>query len=164
MDHVARDPGTEEYLHSEKYELKAWDLDRPESLARFIAAVNRARHDNPALQSNAGLVFQQIDNEQLLCYAKVDPSVAPDDPMRNIVIVAVNLDFHYAQSGWVHLDLAALGLDPTVPFQVHDLLTDARYLWHGAHNYIELHPDRVPAHIFRVRRRGVSEVDFDTFE
>ncbi len=164
MEHVARDPGSEEYLHSEKYEIKAWDLDRPESLARFIASVNRARHDNPALQSNAGLLFQPIDNEQLLCFARLDPDVPADDPGRNIVIVAVNLDYHFRQSGWVTLDLGALGLDPAVPFQVHDLLTDARYLWHGPHNYIELHPDRVPAHIFRVRRGGISEVDFDTFE
>ncbi|HZQ63268.1 MAG TPA: alpha-1,4-glucan--maltose-1-phosphate maltosyltransferase [Casimicrobiaceae bacterium] len=164
MEHDPREPGSEEYLHSEKYELKRWNVENPESLAAFIARVNRARHDNPALQSNDGLLFQSIDNDQLICYAKVDTEVEPDDPTRNVVIVAVNLDVHYRQSGWVDLDLHALGLDPSAPFQVHDLLTDARYLWHGARNYIELDPHRVPAHIFRVRRRGKSETDFDNFE
>ncbi|MEO5701579.1 MAG: alpha-1,4-glucan--maltose-1-phosphate maltosyltransferase [Casimicrobiaceae bacterium] len=164
MEHVPREPGGEEYLHSEKYEIKSWDLERPESLARLIATVNRARHDNPALQSNAGLLFQTVDNDQILCFAKVDLA-APDDDSRNVVIVAVNLDFHNRQSGWVHLDLAALGLDPSVPFQVHDLLTDTRYLWHGPHNYLELDPQqRLPAHIFRVRRKAKTEVDFATFQ
>src|SRR5206468_1801285 len=78
MEHEPREPGSEEYLHSEKYELKRWNIDHPESLATFIARVNRARHDNPALQSNDGLKFQRIDNDQLLCYAKVDNDVEPD--------------------------------------------------------------------------------------
>lgn len=164
MEHLPREPGSEEYLHSEKYELKTWNLEQPGNLSELIARVNRARHDNPALQSNAGLRFFPTDNDQLVCFAKADVDAVLEGDPPNVVIVAVNLDFHHRQSGWVQLDLAALGLDPAVPFQVHDLLTDARYLWHGARNYIELDPDRVPAHLFRVRRRGKSELDFDYYE
>ena len=164
LEHLPREPGSEEYLHSEKYELKSWNLERPGNLSELITRVNRARHDNPALQSSTGLRFVSTDNENLLCFAKTDVDDVLAGELPNVVIVAVNLDFHHRQSGWVQLDLAALGLDPAVPFQVHDLLTDARYLWHGARNYIELDPDRTPAHVFRVRRRGKSEHDFDYFE
>ena len=67
-----------------------------------------------------------------------------------MILVVVNLDPHHTQSGWVQLRLEELRLDAHQPFQVHDLLTDARYLWHGPRNYVELNPQRVPAHIFRV--------------
>jgi starch synthase (maltosyl-transferring) len=75
----------------------------------------------------------------------------------------VNLNPHYTHSGWVELDLDALGLDPEHPYQVHDLLTDARYLWDGARNYVELNSQSVPAHIFRVRHRIRTERDFDYY-
>ncbi len=152
-----REPGSEEYLYSEKYEIKHWDLDAPWSLREIIARVNQARRDNAALQSDWRLQFHRIDNDQILCYSKTTPDYS------NAVIVVVTLDYTYTQSGWVALDLAALGLDPHHPFQVHDLLTDARYIWHGSHNYVELNPHRLPAHLFRVRRKMRSEQDFDYF-
>jgi starch synthase (maltosyl-transferring) len=157
LEHVPREPGAEEYLNSEKYELKQWDIDRPDSLAGFIARVNAARRDNRALQRDRGLIFLQTDNPELIAYAKV----ADDDGEPNIVMVVVNLDLHYVQSGWVTLDLEALGLDEQRPFQVQDLLTGARYLWSGARNYVELDPAKVPAHIFRVRREVHDERGFD---
>jgi starch synthase (maltosyl-transferring) len=156
LEHAPREPGAEEYLNSEKYEIKQWDLGRPDSLAGFISRVNAARRENPALQSDRGLVFIPTDNPELIAFAKVAPG---DEP--NAVIVVVSLDVHYVQSGWLTLDLAALGLDEKQPFQVHDRLTGARYLWNGARNYVELDPARLPAHIFRVRGAVHSELDFD---
>jgi starch synthase (maltosyl-transferring) len=157
LEHVPREPGSEEYLNSEKYELRRWDLARADSLSGFIARVNAARRDNPALQSDEGLRFVDVDNEEIICYAKLD--AAGDNP----VVVVVNLDPHHAQSGWVTLDLADLGIEAGHSFQVHDLLTDARYLWSGPRNFVMLDPARAPAHIFRVRRRVRTEQDFDYF-
>ncbi len=157
LEHVARDPGSEEYLDSEKYQLRRWDLDRADSLADLIARVNRIRRENPALQSDRGLCFHRADNEQLLCYSKAS------EEGENVVLTVVNLDPHHLQAGWVELDLAALGLQAGEGFQVHDLLSGARYLWQGARNYVELDPASTPAHVFRVRRRLRSERDFDYF-
>ncbi|MDI6853065.1 MAG: DUF3416 domain-containing protein [Deltaproteobacteria bacterium] len=152
-----REPGSEEYLDSEKYEVKYWDLNRPESLKDFIARVNRIRRDNPALQSDWNLRFYPIDSEQLICYGKCT------DDLSNIIVVVVNLDPHHAHGGWLTLPLKELGLDPAQPYQVHDLLGDGRFLWHGARNYVELDPHTLPAHIFRIRRRVRTERDFDYF-
>jgi starch synthase (maltosyl-transferring) len=153
----AREPGSEEYLDSEKYEIKHWDLDRPNSLKDFIARVNRIRRENPALQTDESLSFHRVDNEQLVCYSK------RTEDSDNVIIVVVNLDPNHTHSGWVEFDLQTLELDPQKPFQAHDLLTDARYLWHGTRNYVEVNPHVVPAHIFRVRRRVRTEEDFDYY-
>jgi starch synthase (maltosyl-transferring) len=75
----------------------------------------------------------------------------------------VNLDPHHVQAGWTALDLAALGLDPAQPYQVHDLLTDACFIWQGARNYVKLDPHTNPAHIFRVRRRVRTEQQFEYY-
>jgi starch synthase (maltosyl-transferring) len=158
QERVPREPGTEEYLDSEKYQLRQWDLDRPDSLAPFVARINAARRDNRALQRDGGLTFLATDNDELICYARVDAERS------NAIVVVVNLDPRHAQSGWVSLDLAALGVDPDQPFQVHDLLTDARFAWSGSRNFVLLDPARVPAHVFRVRRRVRSERDFDYFD
>jgi starch synthase (maltosyl-transferring) len=157
LEHTPREPGAEEYLDSEKYQVRHWDLDRADSLAPFIARVNAARRDNPALQRNDGLAFFPVDNDELICYGKVDVEG------ENAVLVVVNLDPHHVQSGWVTLDLAALGVDEDRAFQVHDVLTGARFLWSGARNFVELDPTRAPAHVFRVRRRVRTERDFDYF-
>lgn len=153
----AREPGSEEYLDSEKYELRHWDLDRPDSLNDLIGRVNRIRRENPALQGDWSLRFHPVDNDQLICYSK------RADDLTNAVLVVVNLDPHHTQSGWTALDLESLGLDRGLPYQVHDLLTDAKYIWHGARNYVELDPHRIPAHIFRVRRRVRTEQQFEYY-
>lgn len=153
----AREAGSEEYLDSEKYEIKHWDLDRADSLREFISLVNRIRRDNAALQSNSNLHFHNVGNEQLICYSK------RTDDSSNVILVIVNLDPHHTQSGWVDLDLAELGLRDSDPYQMHDLLSGARYLWHGPHNYVELNPHAVPAHILRPRRKVLSEQDFDYY-
>ena len=150
-------PGREEYLDSEKYQIREWPLDRADSLKDLIARVNRIRRENPALQRDDGLRFQEVDNDQIIAYSKNTPD------QRNVILTVVNLDPHHTQSGWGQLSLEALGLDAHQPYQVHDLLTDARYLWHGPKNYLEINPRVVPAHIFRVRRRIRTERDFDYY-
>ena len=151
-------PGSEEYLDSEKYQIRAWDIDRADSLKDLIARINRIRKENAALQSDASLRFHSVDNEQLIAYSKT--SAAP----ANIIVAVVNLDPHHTQSGWVDLRLDMLEIDPHQEYQVHDLVTGARYLWQGSRNYVELNPHVMPAHIFRVRRRVRSEQDFDYFQ
>ncbi len=157
LEHRAQKPGSEEYLDSEKYEIKQWDLARPDSLREFIGRVNRIRRDHPALQNDRSLVFHPVDNEDLIAYSK--RSLDGED----IVLVVVNLSPHYMHSGWVHLDLAALGIEADRPFQVEDLLTEAYYPWQGSRNYVQIDPHSVPAHIFLVRRNLRSEQDFDYF-
>ena len=150
-------PGSEEYLDSEKYQIRQWNTGDPRNLKSLIARVNQIRKENVALQSDWSLQFHPSDNDQLLVYSKTTPDFS------NVVVVVVNLDPYYTQSGWVDLSLDALGLDPAQPYQMHDLLDDSRYLWHGAHNYVKLDPQILPAHIFRVRRRVRTERDFDYF-
>ena len=99
-----------------------------------------------------------MDNDEIVCFSKHTPD------LDNVVVVVVNLDPHHAQAGWVELAADALGLELDQSYQVHELLTDARFLWHGARNYVELHPSAVPAQIFRVRHRLRSERDFDYFQ
>jgi len=157
VENRAREPGSEEYLDSEKYQLRRWNLDAPHSLAGLIARVNRIRRENPALQSDWSLRFHSVDNEQLICYSK------STEDLGNIVVVIVNLDPHHVQSGHVELPLDELGLDAAQPYQLHDLLSGARYLWHGPRNYVALDPHRSPAHVFRLRRRVATERDFDYY-
>jgi starch synthase (maltosyl-transferring) len=156
-EHRPRSEGSEEYLDSEKYEIRFWDLEQQQSLQDFIARVNRIRRENPALQRNDGLHFHTVDNPELLCYSKHTADRS------NVGLVVVNLSPYHVHSGWVECQLDTLGFAPTQPAQMHDELSNARYLWHGARHYIELHPQVVPAHIFRVRRRLRTEQDFEYY-
>jgi starch synthase (maltosyl-transferring) len=146
MENRPREAGSEEYLNAEKYEIKRWDLEKPDSLKDFIAAVNRIRRENPALQSDRSLRFHALDNPQMICYSK---STADRE---NMILTVVNLDWKYVQSGWVDLTLEPLGLAAGESYRVHDLLTDARYPWRGSRNYVELRPSALPAHIFRIEK------------
>jgi starch synthase (maltosyl-transferring) len=141
-ENVPRDPGTEEYLNSEKYEVRAWDLDRPDSLRYLIARLNRIRRDNPALHNDATLAFAATDNDQMIAYVK-----ATDDHS-NVLLIIVNLDPHHRHSSWVDVDPERLGLVADAPFHVHDLLTEARYTWNGRRNYVELSPGM--GHVFSI--------------
>jgi starch synthase (maltosyl-transferring) len=153
----ALEPGSEEYLDSEKYERRSWDLDRPNSLRDFIARVNRIRREHVALQSDWSLRFHDIDNDRLICYSKTTADQS------DIILVVINLDPHHIQAGWLELPPDLVGLPGGLPYQAHDLLTDARYLWYGTRNYVELDPQSDPAQIFRLRRRVRREHDFDYY-
>jgi starch synthase (maltosyl-transferring) len=152
-----REAGSEEYLNSEKYEIKQWEIERADSLREFIGLVNRIRRENPALHGDWRLYFHSTDNDQLVCYSKSSPDGS------NVILVVVNLSPYHTHAGWVQLDLDHLGLDPHRSFQVQDLLTNASYRWEGPRNYVELNPHSVPAHIFRVRRWLRMELDVDYY-
>jgi starch synthase (maltosyl-transferring) len=139
-------PGSEEYLNSEKYELKHRDLLSAGSLRDFIARINQIRKEHSALQGNRSLRFHETDNPELICYSKTS------DDLSDVIVVIVNLDCVRAQTGWVDLDLSSLGLDADQTFQVHDLLGQGEYLWHGSWNYVALTPESLPAHSLHVRR------------
>ena len=149
--------GSEEYLDSEKYEIKAWNCEDPVSLRDFIARVNRIRRENPALQTSETLRFHESDSDQVLCFSKHTPDFS------NVIFVVVNLDPHHTHGSWVHFPVEEVGLDAPQGFQVHDLLSDARFLWHGSRNYLEMDPRVHPAFVFRLRRRLRTERDFDYF-
>jgi starch synthase (maltosyl-transferring) len=150
-------PGSEEYLNSEKYELKHRDWNSRSSLKSLISRLNRIRKENPALQSNRNLRFHETDNPALICYSK-----ATDD-LSSVIIVVVNLDCFHVQTGWLHLDLNSIGLDTRHAFQAHDLLSEGRFLWQGSRNYVELTPENLPAHILHLRRWVRTERDFDYY-
>jgi starch synthase (maltosyl-transferring) len=157
FQHQAVKQGSEEYLDSEKYQVRHWDWGQANVFREFIARVNAIRRDNPALHANERLRFYPTDNEQLLFYGKSTADLA------NIILVVVNLDPHHTQSGWVRVPLQELGLRADEPYQVHDLLTEARYLWNGESNFVRLDPQANVTHIFRLRKRVRTEKDFDYF-
>jgi starch synthase (maltosyl-transferring) len=153
----AQAPGSEEYHDTEKYQIRVWNRDDPASLREFIARVNRIRRENAALHANRRLRFHPTDNENLLCYSK-----STDDGEQTVGVV-VNLDPYHQQTGHVALEPAEPGPDAAAPFQAHDLLTGARYLWRTGRNYVALDPAICPAHVFRLRRRVRTEHDFDYY-
>ncbi len=137
---------SEEYLDSEKYEIRQRDRNQPHSLVPLITRLNAIRRGNPALQANESLVFHPTENPQLICYSKSAPN------QQNTILVALNLDPVNEQGGWLHLDTAKLGLTDQDDYIVEDLLTGAEYPWHGSSNYVALRPSTQPAHIFRIRK------------
>jgi starch synthase (maltosyl-transferring) len=137
--------GSEEYYRSEKYQFRPRDWDQPDSLAPYIARVNRIRKEHRALRGLRNIWFHHIGNDALICYSKVEPHRA------NPILVVVNLDPHHAQEGTTWLDMWQLGLEHAGPIEAHDLLTQATYIWHGPQNYVRLDPHVEPAHIFRLR-------------
>ncbi|HZH71924.1 MAG TPA: alpha-1,4-glucan--maltose-1-phosphate maltosyltransferase [Mariniphaga sp.] len=157
MDSTPLGPGKEEYLNSEKFELKNWNLEDPKSLRKIISTINRIRRENKALQNTHSLRFHDIDNEALIAYSKTT------DDLSNIIIVVVNLDPYHTHSGWLNLPLHKFDMDPHTPYQVHDLIGGAYFLWSGENNYVELSPGVMPVHLFKLRRKIRTEQDFDYF-
>ena len=139
-------PDREEYLDSEKYQWKERDWDAPGNIKDWIARLNKIRKENRALQFYDNLRFYGADNDAILFYGKM--TAARD----NIIFVIVNLDPHRKQSAYVDVPIDQFGQMESDTYQMHDLLSDARYIWRGRRNYVELDPEIQPAHIFRVRR------------
>jgi len=136
---------SEEYLHSEKYEIRQRNRNAPDSLVPLITNLNRIRRENRALQANASLHFHAVDNPQLICYSKATPD------FENTILVVVSLDSFNDQTGWTSLDLEKLGCSAGESFVVDDLLNGVQYVWRDR-NYVALRPGIQPAHIFRVSR------------
>jgi len=149
--------GSEEYLNSEKYEIRHWDLKRSDSLSPLLALVNKIRNENEALQSDWSLRFHATDNDQLICYSK------ESGDRSNLLVMVINLDPHHMQSGFVTLPLEELELPHERAYEAEDLLNGERYLWHGPRNYVELNPARASGHILKIHRRLKVETDFEYF-
>ena len=143
FEHVAVRPGSEEYLDSEKYQLRPRDWTRTDTLAPYLSMLNRVRRDHRALHWLDNIVFHDVDSPDLLAFSKR----TGDD----CVLVVVNLDPHGAREATVHVDLPALGRGWEDTVLMHDEVTGADYTW-GAHNYVRLDPFVEPAHIFVVGR------------
>jgi starch synthase (maltosyl-transferring) len=139
-------PDREEYLDSEKYQLKQRNWNAPGNIKDWIARINKIRKQNRAMQMFTNLRFFAAENDAILCYAKM--TAARD----NIILVVVNLDPQRKQDSFIDVPIEEFGQMGSDAYEVHDLLNDARYTWRGRRNYVELDPQIQPAHIFLVRR------------
>jgi starch synthase (maltosyl-transferring) len=147
-ERVAATVGSEEYAHSEKYQLRPRAWDRSDTLAPFITRLNEIRHRHrEAIALLPSLRVQEIKSENMICVSRM--SQARDD----VLLVVVNLDPHHPQEGTVWLDLETLGIPADIPFEAHDELNDATYVWQGPESYIRLDPAHQPAHVFHLRQR-----------
>jgi starch synthase (maltosyl-transferring) len=137
--------GSEEYLDSEKYQIKPRDFGHPASLAGLIARLNAVRREHPALQRDWGLRFHDTDNPELICYSKRSADGT------DVMLMVVNLDPFNMQHGFVQLPLAGWGLTPHSAVEVVDLLAGERYYWRGEWNYVRLDPQARVAHLLHVQ-------------
>jgi starch synthase (maltosyl-transferring) len=153
QEHLPREMGSEEYLGSEKYEIRSWDLESPTSLSALIGLVNRIRREHEALQFNDQLEFHSTDNEQIIAYSKVREGPKG----RDIILTVVNLDHHHTQTGWVTVDLDLVGLSGDRPYAAHDLLSDARFTWTAGSNFVSLDPSVAPCHILELHQETTSK-------
>jgi starch synthase (maltosyl-transferring) len=158
LEHEPREAGSEEYLHSEKYERKRWDLAREDSLKDYLGRLNAIRRENAALQHDDTLRFRGIDNDRLICYSKTSHDGD------NVVLVVVNLDTEHTQSGFIDVPLEEWSLDAHDPYHAHELLSGRRCEWQGPRVFVTLSPVECPACVFRIEaRHSASERDFDYF-
>ncbi|MDP9040284.1 MAG: alpha-1,4-glucan--maltose-1-phosphate maltosyltransferase [Acidobacteriota bacterium] len=159
--------GSEEYLDSEKYQIRRWNRAADHSLAPLVTRLNHIRKANPALHSDGSLHFHHVDNPQILCYSKSTLKAAASAPLQtgtltgsvaapsgepNVILTVVNLDPHREQAGWIDLDLGKLGIANNEAFDVEDLLTGTHYQWRDRSNFVALRPNVLPAHVLRVSR------------
>ena len=136
----------EEYLYSEKYEIKHRDWDSPSSIAPYIATMNATRLRHPALHRLRNIRFHDADNDQVIAYSK------HTEDRSDIVLTVVNLDPRNVQECTLSLDLGVLGIGWDEPYEAHDEITGQTFGWHGAHPYVRLDPLVEPAHVLHLRR------------
>ncbi|MEM6915510.1 MAG: alpha-1,4-glucan--maltose-1-phosphate maltosyltransferase [Verrucomicrobiota bacterium] len=139
-------PGREEYLDSEKYQLKTRNWDKPGNIKPFLTRLNRARQENAALQTYANIEFVPCDNEEMIAYYRWS------DDRSNLILVVVNLDSHRRHETSIHLPLEAMGLQPGNTFRVSDLIYEETYTWRESTNFVALDPRTKPVHVFRVEK------------
>jgi starch synthase (maltosyl-transferring) len=155
QQHVAREPGSEEYLDSEKYQIQHWELEDEHSIAPLIQRVNRIRREHPALQRNEGLRFHEIHDDALLAYTKRHG----DD----VVLTIASLDFRTVRRATLDLVLWELGLPEDRPYEAEDLLEGSVSIWQGRRHEIEIDPGRVPARILHLRPQTRDETRFEGY-
>ncbi|MDB5241964.1 MAG: alpha-amlyase [Spirosoma sp.] len=141
MDHTPC-PDKEEFLNAEKYEIRYWDWRKTNKLTYLISLVNRIRKENAALQTTNNLTFCQVSDDAIMAYLKVSDT--------NKLLVVVNTDAYQRRAGMVQVPIWQLGIDPSQPYTMHDLLTEAYYTWQGEQNYIELDPYVLQLHLLRI--------------
>jgi starch synthase (maltosyl-transferring) len=145
-ENVPREPGSEEYLNSEKYEYKVRNWDAPGNLVDYVTRINRIRRENRALHEYTNLRFYGADDPNILFYGKMTPE------RDNLVFVAANLDPFAAHRCLVDVPIAELGIGEGQPYRMRELITDREYEWRGPRGYVDLHPDVEPAQIFVLER------------
>lgn len=136
--------GKEEYFNSEKYEIRSYDWRRANRMTDIITLVNKARKENQALHSTWNIHFCAIENPNLIAYLK-----ATDD-LSNLILVVVNLDPHQKHSGYVQLPAHRLNLGRNINVKLHDLITEENYTWTQEWNFVELEPNKLPFHLFKL--------------
>jgi starch synthase (maltosyl-transferring) len=136
-------PGKEEYKNSEKYEIRQWDWNFENKLTHVIRQTNKARLENSALQRTNNITFCNIDNDNILAYLKTHWN-------GNRILCIVNLDPYNTKGGWVGVPLHLIGKGHDEEYIVHDLITGAKYFWRGEYNIVELNPNMMPMHLFRI--------------
>ncbi|HYG02427.1 MAG TPA: alpha-1,4-glucan--maltose-1-phosphate maltosyltransferase, partial [Chryseosolibacter sp.] len=137
-------PGKEEYMDSEKYEVRHFDWKRTNRMTDIITLLNKARHDNIALQSTWNLQFCFIENPNIIAFLKADENLT------NILLVVINLDPNSRQHGFVQIPKGRLKLGDRVNLKLHDLVTNEHYTWTQEWNYVELDPYKMPFHLFKI--------------
>jgi starch synthase (maltosyl-transferring) len=150
-EHEPVRPGSEEYMNSEKYELRPRDYSVPGNLDTDIRTLNEIRRAEPALQRMDNLTFHASNNPEIIFYRRAGVNGSAD------VLVAANLDPHNAQQTIVHVPLGDMGIGADEAYEVHDLLTGARYVWRGERNYVRLDPALHAGHVLRVAPRRPRE-------
>jgi len=151
-------PGKEEYYDSEKYAIKNWLAGEvKDSNRKLMTAINRIREENPEFHQTNNIRFLPVENSQILYYAKFN------EQKTNAILIVVNLDPNYTQSGWIKVPLYELGISPEQSFLAHDLLGGGQYIWQGEYNYVELNPHILPAHIIKIKKYLKKENQFDYF-
>ncbi|MFA6621236.1 MAG: maltotransferase domain-containing protein [Candidatus Caldatribacteriota bacterium] len=150
--------GKEEYYNSEKYELKSWAPEEvKESTRNLFTKINKIRKENPEFHKTNNINFLPVENNQLLYYVKFN------EQKTDAILIIVNLDPNYTQSGWIKVPLYELGISEDHSFLAHDLLGGGQYVWQGEYNYVELNPHILPAHIIRIKKHLKKENQFDYF-
>ena len=149
MENIPAQQGKEEYLNSEKYEIKDWNIRNKKSISKVIARLNKIRKENKAMHRMQSLRFHPVDNDALICYSK------HTDDLQNIILSIVNLDPSQTQSGWIGLPLNDFNISEDHEFEVQDLLSGSFYKWKGSYNFVELNPGVIPAHIFKIKKQAL---------
>jgi starch synthase (maltosyl-transferring) len=144
--------GSEEYLHSEKYEIKHRPRDQAGSLQPLIQLLNQTRRSHPALQHLTGLFLHEVNNPQLLCYSKATTDGS------DVILCVVNLDPHHPQDGMVTIDWKKIGMMDSQRYLVHDLFTNQTWTWDSGQNYVHLDPQSAPGHLFIVDRANNKDI------
>ena len=142
-------PDKEEFVNSEKYEIRAWDWNRPGNIIDEITILNRIRKEHPALQTHLGLTFHYADNNNVLFFSKTEKRL-PGQPIESLILVAVNLEPQYAQETSLEIPLYMLGLDDDAQVNVHDLVSDIHFSWYGKWQRARLDPQQYLFVIWKV--------------